>query len=89
MSVGTHQENREALPARLPADRFHEIRAGRAPDPRSQETTEQHNRKAVRRYESGTLIGSAELGLLLQFHDVIEIERADAEIIAALGCVLI
>ena len=62
--VGTHHENREPLPSRLPADRFHEIRAGRAPDPCSQETTEHHNRKAVRSYKSGTLIGGTELRLL-------------------------
>ena len=39
----------------------HEIRAGRAHDPRSQKTAEHHDRKTVRRYESGALIGLAEI----------------------------
>src|SRR5436189_3130745 len=70
MIVGTHHEDRESFPSRLPADRFHKIRAGRASDPRSQESAEHHDRKTVRRYKSGTSIGRTELRLLLQLHDM-------------------
>ena len=76
----------EPLPSRLPANRFHKIGAGGAFDSRSEKTAQHHNRKTIRGDKPGALIGCTEVRLPLQFDNMIEIERADAEIIAVLRC---
>src|SRR5437899_300710 len=84
--IGTQHEDGQSLSLRLLADGLHKIGAGCAPDPRSQETTQHDNGKAVRCYKTSSTIGRAKIRPLLQLHDMVEIERADAEVIALLCC---
>jgi hypothetical protein len=65
-------------------NRLDQIGAGRSFDPGTQQTAQYDNRKPVRRDKSGTTICRPEVSPMLQLHDVIEVERADAEIIANL-----
>ena len=46
------------------------------------EPAQHDNGKAVSRHKASPTIGGAEIGPLLQLHNMIEIERADTEIIA-------
>ena len=57
---------------------------GRSLDPRAHQTAQHDDREPVGCDKSGTTIGSAKIGVLLQLNNVIEIERADAEVVAML-----
>jgi hypothetical protein len=70
--------------SRFGADRFDEIGAGRPFDARSHETAQHDDREPIGCDKSGTAIGGAKVRVLLQLNDVIEIERADAEVVAML-----
>ena len=82
--VRAQQKDREAFLSRLRADRFDEIGAGRPLDPRSHETAQHDDREPVGCDKSGTAIGGAKVCVLLQLNNVIQVERADAEVVAML-----
>jgi hypothetical protein len=66
------------------ADRCYEISPGRPRDPRPSEPTQHDNWKAIGGHEAGATIGCAEVGPVLELRDMIEIERADGEILSSL-----
>ena len=87
LSVRSFEPSRKTGSCFLPrfrADRFDKIGAGRALDPRAQQPAQHDDREAIGRDKSGTAIGGAKVGMLLQLNNMIEIERADAEVVATL-----
>src|SRR5258708_13349926 len=84
--VRAEHEYGKSLFSRLLADRFDKVGAGCALHPRPHETAQHDNGKAVRCDKSGPPIGCAKIGSLLQLHNMIEIECADAKVITVFCC---